>query len=334
MILCLPVLLAVVQVSCFQVGREADPLSLWNEGASKKAIVEFVERVTDSKNPDFVPVAERLAVFDNDGTLWCEHPLYFEFVYSLSAMKDVFKDNPALLKKPELKALASGDMKTFIASGDKGMLEAFVLSHTAVSTEQFDRSVGTWLDTATHPRFGVRYVELTYEPMVQLLRYLRDKGFTTYIVSGGSSMFMRNFTQEAYGIPPGQVIGSMLKGEFVAENGTYDVRLKPEVFHIDDGDGKPVGIYQFIGRKPILAFGNSDGDLPMLRYTATNSLPNLELILRHTDPVREYAYDRESPVGRLDKALDEAIERNWVVVDMKNDFRQVFFFEADTEKVE
>ncbi len=303
-----------------------EPLPSWNATASKQAIIDFVTRVTDPLSQDFVPPLERIAVFDNDGTLWCEQPRYFEFLYSLAAMKDVFAKNPALLAKPELKALAEGDMKAFMASGEKGMLEAFAFSHT-VGIEQFAKSADAWLDTARHARFDRKYTELTYEPMVELLEYLKAHEFTTYIVSGGSSMFIREFSDEAYGIPTGQVIGTLLEAEFVPQGDTYNVVLKPEVFHVDDNVGKPVGIYQFIGRKPILAFGNSDGDLQMLQWTSTNTLPHMALLLHHTDAEREYAYDRHSSIGKLDKALDEAHAKGWTVVDMKNDFAKVFRFE-------
>ncbi len=304
-----------------------DPLPSWNATANKQAILDFVTSITDSTSAGFVPVEERIAVFDNDGTLWCEQPVYFEFIYSLAAMKDIVAETPALLKKAELKALADGDMKTFMASGEKGLLEAFAISHTAVGIDRFEKNAEAWLDTAKHARFDRKYTELTYKPMVELLDFLRSNGFTTYIVSGGSSMFIRAFSDDSYGIPSGQVIGTMFKAEFVAQGDSYNVVLKPEVYHIDDNVGKPVGIYQFIGRKPILAFGNSDGDLQMLQWTSTNQRPNMVLLLHHTDEVREYAYDRESSVGRLDKALDEARAKGWTVVDMKNDFARVFSFE-------
>ncbi len=309
-----------------EVVAAVDPLPSWNATANKQAILDFVARVTDPAGPGFVPVEERIATFDNDGTLWCEQPLYFEFIYSLAAMKDVLAKNPELLKKPELKALAEGDKAAFMKSGEKGMLEAFALSHT-VGIERFAKSADAWLDTAKHARFDRKYTELTYKPMVELLEYLRANGFTTYIVSGGSSMFIREFSDQAYGIPTGQVIGSMLKAEFVPQGDSYNVVLTPDVFHVDDNVGKPVGIYQFIGRKPILAFGNSDGDLQMLQWTSTNTLPHMALLLHHTDAEREYAYDRSSSVGKLDKALDEAKAKGWTVVDMKNDFARVFSFE-------
>jgi len=310
-----------------EAAAPVDPLPSWNETPTKKVIVDFVTSVTTEGNTKFVPEEERIATFDNDGTLWCEQPIYFEVGFSIEATRKIGKEKHALITKPEMKALVAGDMKTFMKSGEKGMLEAVAISHTAVSVDEFNTMTKTWLDTAVHKRFGKKYTELTYKPMVELLQYLRDKQFKTYIVSGGSSMFMRNFAEVTYGIPPEQTLGTMFKADFVEKDGTYNVVLKPEVFHNDDKEGKPVAIYQFIGRKPILAFGNSDGDLQMLQWTSTNTLPNLSLILHHTDSVREYAYDRNSHIGKLDKALTEGQQKGWVIVDMKSDFAKVFSYE-------
>lgn len=304
-----------------------DPLPSWNNTANKKTIVDFVTSVTAEGNPKFIPKKDRIAVFDNDGTLWCEQPLYFEVLYSIAATRKIGKEKHALITKPEMKALVAGDMKTFLKSGEKGMMEAVAISHTALSIEDFDKAAGTWLDTAIHKRFKKKYTELTYKPMVELLHYLRDKDFSVFIVSGGSTMFIRTFSEDAYGITPDNVIGTLFKGAFSQQDSSYDVSLKAELFHNDDKEGKPVGIYQFIGRKPVLAFGNSDGDLQMLQWTSTHTLPNLSLILHHTDSVREYAYDRESRIGRLDKALTEGEQKGWVIVDMKNDFAKIFSYE-------
>lgn len=328
----LPIIVGVLLLSCQpkeqtpppEIATPADPLPSWNETGTKKAIVDFVTSVTTEGNPKFVPEEERIATFDNDGTLWCEQPIYFEVGYSIEATRKIGKEKHTLITKPEMKALVAGDMKTFMQSGEKGMLEAVAISHTALSVDEFNAMTKAWLDTAVHKRFGKKYTELTYKPMVELLQYLRDKQFKTYIVSGGSTMFMRNFAEMTYGIPPEQTVGTMFKAVFVEKNGTYNVVLKPELFHNDDKEGKPVAIYQFIGRKPILAFGNSDGDLQMLQWTSSNTLPNLSLILHHTDSVREYAYDRDSHIGRLDKALTEGQQKGWIIVDMKNDFARVF----------
>ncbi len=303
-----------------------DPLALWNEGPVKASIISFVADVTAPESTRYVPEADRIAVFDNDGTLWCEMPLYNEMVYSVAAAAHILKSDPALAKTPELQALAKGDPKPLIAAGEKGIGEAFVLSHVAVSPEKFALMTREWLDTAYHARFKIKYEETVYSPMVELLYYLRDNGFKTFIVSGGSSMFMREFADKVYGIPTEQVIGTMFKGEFVADSTGYRVVYKPELWHLDDGGGKPVGIEQIIGKKPILAFGNSDGDVPMLQWTSTNTRPHLCLLLHHTDAEREYAYDRTSPIGKLDKGLDEAAAKGWTLVDMKKDFAKVFGF--------
>lgn len=301
----------------------ADPLPSWNETASKKAIIDFVTSVTTEGSPKFVPVEQRIATFDNDGTLWCEQPLYFEFVYSMDEMKEIFKAKPELLKKPELKALSEGNKEAFLKSGEKGIGEVFVISHT-IGTDEFNKSVQNWLTTAKHEKFGKPYGELTYKPMVELLEYLRNNQFKTFIVSGGSSMFMRNFTEKAYGIPAEQVIGTMLKAQFQPKGDSFEITYLPEIWHNDDQAGKPVAIAQLIGKKPIFAFGNSDGDLEMLQWTSTNSLPNLSLIVHHTDSVREFAYDRQSHVGKLDKALDEGNKRGWIITDMEKDWKVVF----------
>jgi phosphoserine phosphatase len=336
-ILSVLILICLIAMSCQRSASEKattdstsvakDLLPSWNNTTNKRTIIDFVTSVTTAGNPKFVPVKDRIAVFDNDGTLWCEQPLYFEVVYSLLGTKQIAEKAPSLLKKPEIKALVEGDMKAFMKAGEKGLLEAVAISHTMVNPQEFDKSASTWLDTAVHKRFGKKYTQLTYKPMVELLQYLRDNNFNVFIVSGGSSMFIRTFSEEVYGISPDNVIGTLFKGEFTQEDSSFYVSLKPEVFHNDDKEGKPIGVYQFIGKKPILAFGNSDGDLQMLQWTSTNTLPNLSLILHHTDSVREYAYDRESHIGKLDKALTEGEQKGWVIVDMKNDFIKIFSYE-------
>ncbi len=303
----------------------ADALPSWNDTPSKQAIVDFVAQVTNPSGDKFVPVAERIAVFDNDGTLWCEQPLYFEFVFSIYALKSLAAAKPELQKDSLIEALVAGDSGPLMKSGEKGLAEAFGISHAAVLPAEFDKMAVAWLDTAVHKRFNRKYSELTYKPMVELLDYLRDNGFKTFIVSGGTSMFIRNFSNEAYGIPSEQVVGTMLKASWNEQ--AQDVAVNPELWHVDDGKGKPEAIFQIIGHKPILAFGNSDGDLQMLQWTSTNALPNLSLILHHTDAGREYAYDKDSEIGKLDKALAEGQARGWVIVDMKNDFNKVFSYE-------
>ncbi len=315
---------AVLAVSCTPkqpgVAVATDPLPSWEPTGSKEAIVNFVTAAVTESNVDFIPEADRIAVFDNDGTLWCEQPLYFEMVYSIDATARIAAGNSVLQKKSEIAALAKGDKAAFMKSGEKGIMEAFAISHTVPAPDQFDKMARGWLDTTRHPRFGRRYAEMTYKPMVELLSFLRANGFKTYIVSGGSAMFIRNFSDQAYGIPSGQVIGTMFKAAYADGK----IVLKPEIWLNDDGPGKPEAIFNIIGKKPVLAFGKSDGDLQMLQWTSTNTLPNLCLYLHHTDADREYAYDRASAIGRLDKGLDEAEAKGWVVVDMKNDFNQIF----------
>ncbi len=321
------ILIVLVAISCSTVPKPAtsgDPLPSWNDGTNKQTIINFVKEVTTAGDK-FVPIEKRIAVFDNDGTLWCEQPLYFEMIYSVDMTKAIASQSKELQKKPELKALANGDMKTFMKGGEKSILEAFAISHSAVKPEVFDKMAQTWLDTAIHPRFKKKYSELTYKPMVELLKYLRDNGFKTFIVSGGSSQFIRNFSEKVYGIPAEQVIGTMLKAKY--DEPTHSIAVTTDLWHNDDKEGKPVGIFQIIGRKPILAFGNSDGDQQMLQWTSTNTLPNLSLILHHTDAEREYAYDRPSKIGQLDKAMTEAKEKGWILVDMKQDFKTIFAFE-------
>ncbi len=321
--------LALFAFSCKQSDNTSqkinvDPLPSWNEGTNKKAIIDFVTNITKEGSDKFIPIESRIAVFDNDGTLWCEQPLYFEMVYSIDATKEIATKSAELQKKPEIKALVSGDKATFMKSGEKGVLESFAISHTAVSPDEFDKMAQAWLDTATNAKFNQKYINLTYKPMVELLQYLRNNQFKTYIVSGGSSMFIRNFSQKAYGIPAEQIIGTMFKAEY--KNGK--ISLKPEVWHNDDNVGKPEGIYNIIGKKPVLAFGNSDGDFEMLEWTSTNnSLPNLSLLLHHTDDVREIAYDSLSHIGQLKRGLVEGPAKGWMIVDMKKDFNKVFSYE-------
>lgn len=302
---------------------KSDPLPSWNQTTNKQTIIDFVTQTTTENSDRFIPVADRIAVFDNDGTLWSEQPLYFEMVFSIDVTKAIAAQNPKLQKKPEIKALVKGDQAAFMKAGEKGILETFVISHTAVSPDQFNQMAKAWLDTATNSKFNQKYIDLTFKPMVELLQYLRDNQFQTYIVSGGSSMFMRNFTEMAYGIPANQVIGTMFKAEY--KDGK--ISLKPDVWHVDDNVGKPEAIFNIIGKKPVLAFGNSDGDFQMLEWTSTNTLPNLSLILHHTDADREVAYDSLSHVGTLKRGLIEGPAKGWVIVDMKKDFKKVFSFE-------
>ncbi|WP_129645242.1 HAD family hydrolase [Peristeroidobacter agariperforans] len=304
----------------------ADPLASWADGAGKKAIVDFVAGVTREDSADYVPPRERIAVFDNDGTLWAEQPIYFQFAFAIDRVKTLASVHPEWRTTAPFKDLLAGDTKALAASGKQGLLQVMAAAHTGITTEDFSTIVGSWLATAKHPRFQRQYTELAYQPMLELLDYLRSQNFKTFIVSGGGVEFMRVFAEQVYGIPPEQVIGSSAVTKFVpvGTNGKPALIKEPQVEFIDDGPGKPSGINRFIGRRPLLAFGNSDGDLQMLQWTAGGAGPRFVALLHHTDADREYAYDRQSPVGKLDKALDEARRQQWLVVDMKRDWLRIF----------
>ncbi len=312
----------------FAQAAAAEPLPSWNDGPAKRAILEFVTSVTTTGAPTFVPPAERIAVFDNDGTLWCEQPVYVQFAFALDRVRALAPAHPEWKDRPALAAAIAGDMKAFAASGEKGLMDVLAVTHAGTTTEEFAESVSEWLATARHPRFGRPYTDLVYRPMIELLAYLRRNGFKTFIVSGGGVEFMRVFAERVYGIPPEQVVGSSggLRFEY-GPDGTPALRRLVTIDFVDDGAGKPVGVQRFIGRKPIVAFGNSDGDREMLEWTAASPSRHLVALVHHTDAGREYAYDRQSPIGRLDTALDEAIAKGWTVVDMKHDWKRVFVFE-------
>lgn len=309
--------------------EKPDPLPSWNDTAPKKAILAFVAKVTREGSPDFVPVRERVATFDNDGTLWVEQPMYTEIVYCVDRVKALADKHPEWKQKQPFKAAIEGDMKTIVAGGGEALSELILATHTGMTVQQFEATVTDWLATARHPRFKKPYTELVYQPMIELLAYLRANGFKTFIVSGGTADFMRTFTEKIYGVPPEQVVGTNFQKKFVVKDGKTMIVIEPAVDLIDDFAGKPVGISRFIGRRPVMAFGNSDGDFEMLEYTTMEKGSRFGLIVHHTDVVREYAYDRDSFVGRLDKALDDAPKRGWVVVDMKKDWKKVFAFEKD-----
>jgi haloacid dehalogenase-like hydrolase len=305
----------------------ADALPSWNEGPAKKSIVEFVEKVTKEGGADFVPVSERIATFDNDGTLWCESPLPFQLFFAIDRVKELAPKHPEWKEKEPFKGVLEGDMKSVMASGERGLVELMMATHAGMTTEEFDTTVKDWLATAKHPKYKRPYTECIYQPMRELLDYLRANGFKTYIVSGGGIEFMRQWTEKIYGIPPEQVVGSSIKTKYEVRDGKPVLVRLPEIDFIDDKVGKPIGINKFIGRRPVMAFGNSDGDFEMLEYTTAGTGPRFGLIVHHTDGEREYAYDRKSALARLDKGLDEAPKRGWVVVDMKNDWKKVFAFE-------
>lgn len=304
---------------------QSDPLPSWNDGKAKQAILDFVGKVTREGGPDFVKPAERIATFDNDGTLWAEQPAYFQLLFAFDEIKRQVAEKPELKGKEPYRSVLARDLKALAAEGNKGLLQVVVLTHSGMTTEAFEASVANWLATARHPTKQRRYDELVYQPQLELLAYLRANGFKTFIVSGGGVEFMRVFAEKAYGIPPEQVVGSSGAVKFrIGANGRPELVKERKVEFIDDGPGKPVGINRFIGRRPILAFGNSDGDLQMLQYTAGGHGARLALIVHHTDAEREWAYDRKSQIGKLDKALDEAAAKGWTVIDMKQDWKTVF----------
>ncbi|MGM4913146.1 HAD family hydrolase [Rhizobium sp. 768_B6_N1_8] len=304
---------------------QSDPLPSWNDTAPKAAIVAFVEKVTKPGSPDFVPEPERIAVFDNDGTLWVEHPMYTQLAFALDRVKTLAPQHPEWKNVQPFKAVLEGDMKTLAASGEKGLLQLIMVTHAGMTNDDFQKVVTDWLSAARDPKFKRPYTELVYQPMVELLSYLRANGFKTFIVSGGGVEFMRPWTEEVYGVPPEQVIGSSIKTQFKMQDDMPTLRRLPEVNFIDDKAGKPVGINEQIGRRPIAAFGNSDGDLEMLQWTTMAGAPaRLGMLVHHTDAEREYAYDRNTEFGRLDKALDAAAITGWTVIDMKADWKQMF----------
>lgn len=301
-----------------------DPLPSWNDGIPKRAIVEFVKRTTTEGSPDFVPAPERIATFDNDGTLWVEQPMYTQLAFVLDRVKALAPQHPEWKQKQPFKAVLEGDLNAVAQSGEKGQMELLMATHSGMTTDEFSKTVTDWIATAQHPRFHRLYTACVYQPMLELLAYLRASGFKTYIVSGGGIEMMRPWSEKVYGVPPEQVIGSSIKTKFEMRDGEPDLLRLPEVDFIDDKAGKPVGINKFIGRRPIAAFGNSDGDLEMLQWTAAGKGVRLMLLVHHTDGDREYAYDRDSKFGRLSLALDEAKAKGWVVVDMKNDWKTIF----------
>lgn len=300
------------------------PLPSWNDGPTKSALVDFVAKVTKEGSPDFVKPEERIAVFDNDGTLWCEQPMYFQVLFAFDRIKAMADKHPEWTDKEPFKSVIAGDMRKLAAAGEKGLLEVVAATHSGMTTTEFNATVKEWIKTARHPKYHRPYNRCIYQPMVEVLHYLRANGFKTFIVSGGGVEFMRAWTEEAYGIPPEQVVGSSGVVKYELVDGKPVLLKEPKVEFVDDGPGKPVGINRFIGRHPIIAFGNSDGDFQMLQYTTTDKGPRLGLIVHHTDAVREVAYDRKSHVGKLDKALDEAPKAGWLLIDMAKDWKAIF----------
>ena len=320
-------LLAIALACAVPLARAQDPLPSWNDGHAKSRIVAFVAAVTDPAGKDFVPPAERIAVFDNDGTLWSEQPVYVQLAFAVDRVKALAPKHPQWKTQQPFQGVLEGDLKAAAAAGEKGLLQMLMATHAGMTSDEFAPIVTDWLATARHPRFRRGYTELVYQPMLELLAYLRGNGFKTYIVSGGGVEFMRTFAEQRYGVPPEQVVGSTIRTKYEVRNGRPVIVRLPEVDFIDDGPGKPVGIHKFIGRRPIAAFGNSDGDFEMLEWVTSAPGPRLGLIVHHDDATREYAYDRGSPIGRLERGLDQAPRRGWTVASMKNDWKKVFPFE-------
>ena len=301
-----------------------DPLPSWNEGVAKSTIRTFVARVTNETDIDYVPPSDRIAVFDDDGTLWCEQPVNAQAAFAYARVARLVQARPALRDRQPYKAILDRDPRALSSMGERNIAEIIAATHSGMSTTEFDSVVGNWFAAARHPRFGLKYDELVYQPMLELLAFLRANGFRTYVVVGAGVDFTRAWAPRVYGIPPEQMIGSGVKLAFEVRDGRPRLRRLPTLDSFDDGAGKPVGIHRSVAQRPILAFGNSDADLAMLQYTDDGPKPRLLLLLRHDDAEREYSYDRASRIGRLDKALDEAWLRGWTVVSMKNDWGTVF----------
>jgi len=302
-------------------------LPSWNEGEAKQSIISFVKTVTDSTNSSFVPEPDRIAVFDNDGTLWSEQPFYFQLFFAIDRVKALAPEHPEWKNEQPFKAAIEGDMATLFSGGMPALLQLILASHAGMTTEDFERTVLNWMETAKHPKYQRPFTDLAYKPMIEILNYLRVHGFKTYIVSGGGIDFMRPWAEQVYGIPKEQVIGSSIKTKFEMNNGQPVIVRLPELDFIDDGEGKPVGINRFIGKKPIAVFGNSDGDLQMLQWSTSGEGTRLGVVIHHTDSIREVAYDRASHIGHLDEALDEATAKGWTVVSMKDDWNHIYAFE-------
>jgi len=301
-----------------------DQLPSWNDGAAKTAIIKFVEAVTDKNGPDYVEPAERIATFDNDGTLWLEYPMYTQVLFAFDRVKKLAPQHPEWKTNQPFKALLEGDMKTVGASGMKGLMQIVMATHSGMTAEEFAQQASQWMATTKNKRFDRLYTDLGYQPQLELLEYLRANGFKTFIVSGGGIAFMRPVSEQMYGIPPEQVTGSSVESTFEMKDGKYVIVRQPKIHFVDDKATKPIGIYQHIGRRPILAFGNADADMQMIQYTMAGEGRRLGLFVHHTDAENEYAYDRKSHVGTLDKALDLADKKGWIIVSMKDDWNTVF----------
>jgi phosphoserine phosphatase len=311
------------------IAHAADSLPSWNDGAAKKSIVDFVAKVTKESGPDFVPPAERIATFDNDGTLWCEQPLFVQFYFTMDRVKALSPQHPEWKTKEPFASFLKGDLDGVLAGGLSGLLEGAMATHAGMTTEEFAKIVNDWITTAKHPKTGKLFTEMVYQPMLEVLAYLRANGFKTYIFSGGGIEFMRPWAERVYGIPPEQVIGSSIKTKFELRDGKAVLVRLPEMNFIDDKDGKPIAINQHIGRRPIAAFGNSTGDQPMLEYTQGGSGARFMLLIHHDDAEREYVYGAESKLAPFTDALMAKAQQNgWTVVSMKQDWKTIFPFKS------
>ncbi|MCK5137450.1 MAG: haloacid dehalogenase-like hydrolase [Bacteroidales bacterium] len=318
---------SVVGKNTGELSNETNPLPSWNKSNTKSSIIDFVEAVTNENSEYFIPVADRIATFDNDGTLWSEQPTYFQLFFAMDRIKELAPQHPEWKNEQPFKAVLENDMKALAASGYEGLIKLSKVTHAGMTTNDFKTAVKNWVANTKHPAKNRYYTDFVYQPMLELLDYLRANGFKTYIVSGGTVDFIRAIFTDIYGIPSEQIIGSTIKTKFDFNNGNPVIKRLPELDFIDDKEGKPLNINKIIGKKPIFSVGNSDGDLAMMQWTASNSYKSFMLYVHHTDSVREWAYDRESHIGRLDKGLDEAAEKSWTVIDMKNDWKVIYPFE-------
>ncbi len=324
--------ICLIAASCGSSGSQGsgaeklvlDPLPSWNEGPVKTALIDFVHKTTKNGSPDFIPVSDRIACFDNDGTLWSEHPMYFQMAFALDRIKAMAPNHPEWKTTQPFKGILEDDLASALAGGEHALLEIVMSTHAGMSTDEFNAIVKDWISTATHPKTGKKYIDMVFQPMVELLAYLRSNDYKTFIVSGGGVDFMRAWVESAYGIPTDQVVGSSDKVKYEVVNGVPTLIKLPELNFIDDKEGKPVGIHQYIGKRPVFTAGNSDGDYQMLQWTSTGDGARFGLIIHHTDAEREYAYDRETNFGKLDKALDDASTYKCVIVDMKNDWNKIY----------
>ncbi len=321
-----------VKEEAINIGEEKeilDPLPSWNEGDTKSNIINYVNEVTEAGNSNFIEIADRIATFDNDGNLWSEQPAYFQLFFAMDRIKELAPQHPEWKTEQPYKAVLENNMHDLLAQGTLGLVELVMASHSGNTVDEFNEIVSHWLQTAKHPTKNKPYTDLVFQPMLELIEYLQNNDFKVFIVSGGGIDFMRPWVEGVYGIPKDQIVGSILKTEFDYNDGNPVIRILPELVFNNDKGGKPIGIHNFIGRKPVFSSGNSDGDLQMMQYTASNSLKSFMLYVHHTDSVREWAYDRDSHIGRLDKGLDEANEKGWTVIDMAKDWKVIYPFELE-----